>query len=89
MRPAHLVDGRGGSEVLEWNSLQGIDAIEKKYPDCGDITGDIGDTLKQFKTSPLVPSGNFLANECARDIHMIENERLGLALRGSVAPGAA
>jgi hypothetical protein len=62
------VEGRGGSEVLEWNGLQWIDAIEKKYPDCGDITGDIGDTLKEFEASPLVSSGNFLPNECARDI---------------------
>jgi hypothetical protein len=63
------VEGSGGSEVLEWNGVQGIDAIEKKYPDCGDITGDIGDTFKEFEASPLAPSGNFLPNECARDIH--------------------
>ncbi len=63
------MQSRGGSEVLEWNGFQWIDAIEKKYPDCGDITGDIGDALKEFETSPLVSSGNFLSNECAHDIY--------------------
>jgi hypothetical protein len=69
MRPAHLVEGSGGSEVLEWNGVQGIDAIEKKYPDCGDITGDLGHTFKEFESNPLATSGNFLPDECARDIH--------------------
>jgi hypothetical protein len=62
------VEGRGGSEVLEWNGFQRIDAIKKEYPDCGNITGDIGDTLKEFEAGSLVSSGNFLSNECARDI---------------------
>jgi hypothetical protein len=33
--------------------------IEKKYLDCGNITGDIGDTFKEFEAGPLAPSGNF------------------------------
>jgi len=62
------VKGRGGSKVLEWNPLQRIDAIEKKYPDCGDVSGNLGDTLEKLETGSLVSSGN-LPNKCTRDIH--------------------
>ncbi len=44
------------------------DAIEKKYPHCRNITGDIGDTLKEFEPRPFVSSSHFLSNECACDI---------------------
>jgi hypothetical protein len=63
------MEARGGSEVFEWNGFQWIDSIEKKYPNCGDITSDIDDTLKEFEACPLVSSGNFLSNECVRDTH--------------------
>jgi hypothetical protein len=63
------VEGSGCSKVLEWNSFQGIDAIEKKYPDCSDIAGNFSDTLKQFETSPLVSSDYFLSNERSGDIN--------------------
>jgi hypothetical protein len=69
------VEGGGGSEILEWNGVQWIDAIEKKYPDGGDITGDIGDTFKEFEAGPLALGGNLLPNECARDIE--SEPRLG------------
>ena len=59
------MEGSSGSEVLEWDGVQGTYSIEKRYPDCGDI----GDPFKEFDASPLAPSGNFLPNERARDIH--------------------
>jgi hypothetical protein len=55
LRPAHFVGG-GGSNVLERNALQRIDAKQKKYPDCGKITGDIRDALEEFEAGPLVSS---------------------------------
>ena len=63
------MESRGGSKVLERNSLQGINAIKKKYPDCADIAGNIGNTPQGLEASPLVSSGNFLSNECAHNIH--------------------
>src|SRR5208282_6060244 len=69
LRPTHFVKRSCGSKVLERNGLQGIDVKEKKHPDCGYITGDFGDALKQFETSPLVPTSDFLPNECTRDVH--------------------
>jgi hypothetical protein len=69
------VEGRSGSKVLERNTLQGIDAKQKKNLDCGDISGDIRDSLEKFEANPLVSSGRFLSNECTRDIH--SEPRLG------------
>jgi hypothetical protein len=63
------VKGNGGAKVLEWNSLQWVDSIEEKYPDCGDITGDLGDPLEEFEACPLVSSDKFLSNECTYDTH--------------------
>ena len=42
------MEGGGGSKVLERNALQRINAKQKKYPDCADITSDIGDALEEF-----------------------------------------
>jgi hypothetical protein len=63
------VEGSRGSKVVERNAFQWIDTEEEKYPDCGHITSDIGDTPKEFEANPLVSSRNFLSNECTRDIH--------------------
>ena len=67
--PAHFVERRGGSKVVERNAVQGINAIKKKYSDCGHITGDVGDPLEKFEARSFISSGHFLPNECAHDIH--------------------
>jgi Putative transposase len=40
LRPTHLVKSRTGAEVFERNGLQRINAVEKKYPDCRDVTAE-------------------------------------------------
>ena len=63
------MEGRGGSKVVERNAVQGIDAIKKKYSDCGHIAGDVGDPIEKFEARSFIPSGHFLPNERADDIH--------------------
>src|ERR1700689_638018 len=75
LRPANLVEGRRGAEVLERNGLQWIDAVEKEYSDGGKITGDVGNPLEKLEADPLISGGHYLPNECARDIH--GKQRLG------------
>ena len=43
--------------------------MEEKYPDCGDIAGDIADTFEMFEAGSFISGSYFLPDECARDIH--------------------
>src|SRR5487761_398108 len=67
LRPAHLVKSRCRSELLEWNSLQRVDAVEQKDADSRNIGRNLRDTLQKLEPAPFTTRRDLPRDERARD----------------------
>ena len=65
-RPTHFVKSRARSKLLEWNTLQGIDAKKQEHANGGDIERYLGHALEELETGPFSATGNFTRNERMR-----------------------